>query len=66
MLLKGAMAYRSISLVRVKGRESLVSYWVPKNGGWNEDYIYTHTHTHTHTQGVIGGVCETSGECSLC
>ena len=35
-------------------------------------YIYTHTHTHTHIyiyiyiQGVPGGMCQTSGGCSLC
>ena len=29
-------------------------------------YIYIHTHTHTHTQGVPGGMCQTSGGCSLC
>ena len=28
-------------------------------------YVYTHTHTHTHIQGVPGGMCQTSGECSL-
>jgi hypothetical protein len=33
--------------------------------------IYTHTHTHTYIyiyiyiQGVPGGMCQTSGECSL-
>ena len=39
-------------------------------------YTHTHTHIHTHThthiyiyiyiQGVPGGMCNTSGECSLC
>ena len=28
--------------------------------------VYTHTHTHTHTQSVPGGMCQTSGGCSLC
>ena len=28
-------------------------------------YIDIYTHTHTHTQGVPGGMCQTSGECSL-
>ena len=28
-------------------------------------YIHIHTHTHTHTQGVPGGMCQTSGECSV-
>jgi len=27
---------------------------------------HTHTHTNTHIQGVPGGMCQTSGECSLC
>ena len=26
---------------------------------------HIYTHTHTHTQGVPGGMCQTSGECSL-
>jgi len=29
-------------------------------------YIYIYTHTHIHIQGVSGGMCQTSGECSLC
>jgi len=29
-------------------------------------YLITHTHAHTHIQGVPGGMCQTSGECSLC
>ena len=31
-------------------------------------YIHTHIHTyiHTHIQSVPGGMCQTSGECSLC
>jgi hypothetical protein len=39
-----------------------------------QTYIYTYIHTYIHTymyayihiQGVPGGMCETSGECSLC
>jgi len=29
-------------------------------------HTHTHTHTHTYKQGVPGGMCQTSGECSLC
>ena len=28
-------------------------------------FIHTHTHTHKHTQGIAGGMCQTSAECSL-
>ena len=28
-------------------------------------YIYIHKHIHLHIQGVPGGMCQTSGECSL-
>ena len=27
---------------------------------------YTHTHIYIYIQGVPGGMCQTSGECSLC
>ena len=33
---------------------------------YTHKYTHTHTHTHTYIQGVPGGMCQTSGGCSLC
>jgi len=30
------------------------------------DLMQIYAHTHIYIQGVTGGMCETSGECSLC